>query len=102
MPDEVFILAILSLVSITALGFGLMRSINRHLDRKHQSERGLDEDRVLSELDEVRGRLEGVDELRGRMVDLEERVDFAERLLAEGGRSDRKTLGASRELGGPD
>ena len=37
-----------------------------------------------------------VDELRARLAEVEERVDFAERLLARGGEADQISRGASR------
>ena len=93
MPDEVFVLFILSIVSVTGLGFGLMRTINRHLERKWGGH-GLDEGRVLPEMEELRGRMDGVEDLQGRVLELEERVDFAERLLAE--EKAPNTLGVGR------
>ena len=36
-----------------------------------------------NELESIRARLEDVDELKARIVELEERVDFSERMLAQ-------------------
>ena len=53
----------------------------------------------------IRGRSDGapdlrlaseVDELRARLAEVEERVDFAERLLARGGEADQISRGAPR------
>jgi len=53
----------------------------------------------------IRGRREGgpdsrlaseVEELRTRLAEVEERVDFAERLLARGGEADQISRGAPR------
>ncbi len=61
--------------------FGVYRTINRALDRRHErllaSERG----GSSRELEEVRSRIEALEETAFRVQELEERVDFAERLL---------------------
>jgi hypothetical protein len=61
--------------------FGVYRTINRALDRRHErllaSERG----GSSLELEEVRSRIEALEETAFRVQELEERVDFAERLL---------------------
>lgn len=61
--------------------FGVYRTINRALDRRHErllaSERG----GPSPELEEVRNRIEALEETVFRVQELEERVDFAERLL---------------------
>lgn len=80
MPEEIAVLALSSMIMVTALGFGIMRSINRHLERKHGGSGRVDV--LRAEVDELRARVEDVDELRDRFIDLEERLDFAERLLA--------------------
>ncbi len=84
MPEEIVMLAVMGLASVTALGFGLMRSINRHLDRKWQVGRAAGDERVLPEVEDLRSRLEGLEDVHARVLELEERVDFAERLLTEG------------------
>ncbi len=89
MPEEVFILSIVSIFSVTALGFGFMRTISRHLERKWRGKDGAPGEQVLAELEELRSRLEGSEDVRERVAELEERVDFAERLLSEGKRRDQ-------------
>ncbi len=87
MPDEVFIIAMTSIVSVTLLGFGALRTISGHLARKLKAQHGGEgSQQVLAELEDLRSRLEGSDELRDRLVDMEERLDFAERVLTEGKR----------------
>jgi hypothetical protein len=50
-----------------------------------------------AEIEEVRTRLGGeVDELRNRLAEVEERLDFAERLLARGAPEDQLPRGANR------
>ena len=84
MPEEIVALAVLSLASVTALGFGLMRSINRHLERKWKGTQGVDATGVLPDLEDLRARLENVEDVQMRLTELEERVEFAERMLTEG------------------
>ncbi|MCZ6916214.1 MAG: hypothetical protein O7I93_05520 [Gemmatimonadetes bacterium] len=89
MPDEVLALSIISILSLTALGFGLLRTVSRHLERKWRRKDGGGSDQVLTELEELRSRLEGSEDIPDRVAELEDRVDFAERLLAEGKRPDQ-------------
>ena len=84
MPEEVVVLSFISIVAVTSLAFGLMRSVNRHLDRKWRARHGTGEQRALSELEELRSRVERIEDIQLRVGELEERVDFAERLLADG------------------
>lgn len=56
----------------------LFRAIRRKLEG-----RGLPEPEVMAELDELRARVEGMQHVERRLGELEERVDFAERLLAQ-------------------
>ena len=90
MPEEIVFLSFTSIVAVTTIAFGLMRSINKHLDRKMKVEQGGgDNEHLLAEMEELRTRLDGSEELRERVADVEERLDFAERLLAEGKRHDQ-------------
>lgn len=67
---------------------GVFRLTSRWLDQRQRRIDGGDP----AELADLRAELAGLDELRGRVVELEERVDFAERLLAQ--RPDHGQLGA--------
>ncbi len=90
MPEEIVFLSFTSIVAVTTIAFGIMRSINKHLDRKMNVEQGgAGSGQVLAEVEELRVRLEASEELRERVADVEERLDFAERLLAEGTRRDQ-------------
>ncbi len=90
MPEEIVFLSFTSIVAVTTIAFGIMRSINKHLDRKMNVEQGgAGNEHLLAEVEELRTRLEGWDELRERVADVEERLDFAERLLADGKRPDQ-------------
>ena len=61
--------------------FGVYRTINRALDRRHERLLASDKGGSLPELEEVRNRIEALEETAFRVQELEERVDFAERLL---------------------
>lgn len=93
MPEEVAVLALASIGMLTALGFGIMKSINRHLERKHGGDGGRVE-ALRAEVDELRARVEEADDIRVRFLDLEERLDFAERMLARDRDGDDRRLGA--------
>ncbi len=96
MPEEIVFLAFTSIVAVTTIAFGIMRSINKHLDRTLRAHQGgPGREPILAELEEMRTRLDGSDELRDRVAELEERVDFAERILAEGNRPDELRAGSS-------
>ncbi len=80
-PELIVILATIG--SVTALGFAFFRALGRYWERKGQTGGSSPEVRALA------GRLEGVElELAAlrdadtRLQDLEERLDFAERVLA--------------------
>ncbi len=89
MPEEIVFLAFTGIVAVTTIAFGIMRSINRHLDRKSRAQHGgLGHEPILAEVEEMRTRLDGSDELRERVGELEERLDFTERILTEGKRHD--------------
>ena len=76
MPEEIVFLAFTSIVAVTTIAFGVMRSINKHLDRKWRAQQGGPGHEPI-------------------LAELEERVDFAERILAEGKRPDQLRAGSS-------
>jgi hypothetical protein len=61
--------------------FGVYRTINRALDRRHERLLATDRGGASPELEEMRTRLEALEDAAYRVTDLEERLDFAERLL---------------------
>ena len=65
------------------LGWPLVRALARRL------EGGVASKELLAELDGLRSRVLQLEEGQGRMAELEERVDFAERLLAQSREPDR-------------
>ena len=81
MPEEVAILFGLTLLSGTFLTLAWI--VTRYLERRSARVKP-DDPELLRQMDDMRGRLEGV----------EERLDFAERLLAQ--QRDRPALGGDR------
>ncbi len=83
MPEEVVLIVMSGMIMVTALGFGLMRTISRHLERKDTKSGA--QHALETQLDDVKGQLEGVADLRAQVADIEERLDFTERVLARRG-----------------
>jgi len=73
--------------------FGVYRTINRHLDRRHEKEMAERTGGGSRQLEELRTRVEELEEGLFRVQELEERVDFAERMLAQ--RRDAPQLGSA-------
>jgi hypothetical protein len=86
-PGEIFwpTAAICGIIALVFSGFALLRLL------PHPKSRGL-EPAERETLEELRHRLRQVDELQQRVGELEERVDFTERLLAERHESERLGL----------
>lgn len=63
--------------------FGAYRTINRHLDRRHEQQLGaLARGNAGPQLEDLRSRVELLEDTVDRVQELEERIDFAERMLA--------------------
>ena len=93
MAEEVLIVLIaMGFASVTGLGFGIMRMINLHLDRKAKAAGATDDSQLRADLEDLGSRLELTEDLRTRVLELEERVDFTERMLIE--ERERKQLPA--------
>ena len=74
-------------VPILAFGFGafvvwqIARTVNRYLERRHAQSDPQELDALRTEMEHLRGQAGVVEDLTLRLGDLEERLDFAERLL---------------------
>ena len=80
MPPAVFILGLLAILATAIIIFlPLMKAWARRIEGKH-----LDANEIRGEIDELRLRMQEVEADRTRFVELEERLDFAERLLTQG------------------
>ena len=88
MPDWMWIQNVVFPILGMAMGtfamYGVYRTVNKVLDRRH--ERQLAEaggGGRSPELDDLRSRVDLLEDAVDRVSDLEERLDFAERLLAQ-------------------
>lgn len=79
LPPAVTLLIALGFFAATAVVlYPLVRAIARRLEGRQSS----GEAAMRNEIDQLRQRVEDMEVLQHRMVELEERVDFTERLLA--------------------
>jgi hypothetical protein len=80
LPPQVTLLIVLGFMAACAVVlYPLMRAIARRIER-----RGMTTDPSLrDEVDQLRHRVGEVESMHERVLELEERVDFAERLLAQ-------------------
>lgn len=92
-PPIVLLIVIAALTAMTVILWPIMRAFARRLEGKGNA------DSVLrAEVEHLHTRLADVDLLQSRLLELEERVDFTERLLAQAQQPAR--LGAPTEEGG--
>jgi hypothetical protein len=73
----VVMMVFLSLVAATVILWPVMRALGRRLEGK-----GRDDAALRAEVEQLQQRLGEVDHLHQRVAELEERIDFAERMLA--------------------
>lgn len=74
--------SIIALAATGVISYGGVLGIHAVVRHYSPRNRGADAD-LENELREIRGRLDESDQLRERIAELEERLDFAERLLAQ-------------------
>ncbi|MBA3759537.1 MAG: hypothetical protein H0X07_03325 [Gemmatimonadales bacterium] len=92
-PPTVLLIVIAALTAITIILWPIMRAFGRRLEGKGNT------DSVLrAEVEQLNARLADMDSLHGRLLELEERVDFTERLLAQA-QQPAARLGAPTEEG---
>jgi preprotein translocase subunit SecF len=63
--------------------FGVYRTINRFLDRRHERLMALKGTSSGPEVEDLRNRVEALEEAAFRVQELEERLDFTERMLTK-------------------
>jgi hypothetical protein len=83
-PPIVLLIVIAALTATVIILWPIMRAFGRRLEGKGGGDAAL-----RSEVEQLHTRLGEVDTLQARVAELEERVDFAERLLAQGREPDR-------------
>ena len=91
MPPEFVLVPIAGMATGVMFMFGIYKLVMRWMDLRHRRElpAGVEE-----ELQEMRLQLGEMNDLAGRVMEIEERLDFAERLLAQA-----RTRGEAAELG---
>ncbi|HZN97647.1 MAG TPA: hypothetical protein VFB61_07960 [Gemmatimonadales bacterium] len=77
-PPVVLLIVIAALTAAVIILWPLMRAFGRRLEG-----RGTGDPALRAEIDHLQARLGEVDNLHHRVAELEERVDFTERLLAQ-------------------
>ena len=86
MPDWLWIQEVVFPLIGMAMGagvlYGVYRTANRIIDRKMERE-GVQGGAGAAEVEQLKVRLEAMEELSYRLHDLEERVDFAERVITQ-------------------
>ena len=88
MPDWLWIQNVVFPIIGMGMGafvlFGIYRTVNRVLDRRHEERlAGGSRGALAEDIEEVRRRLDRLEDQAFRVQELEERVDFAERMLAQ-------------------
>jgi len=65
--------------------FGIYRTVNRALDRRHEARQTVGGGEMTVEVRRLEDRVAALEEQSQRVQELEERLDFAERILAKQG-----------------
>ena len=92
-PPVVLLIVIATLAAAVIILWPLMRAFGRRLEG-----RGAGDAALRADIEQLQTRLGEVDSLHHRVAELEERVDFTERLLAQAAPQGR--VGAPREGSG--
>jgi hypothetical protein len=92
-PPVILLIVLAALTATVIILWPIMRAFGRRLEGKGNTDAALKAD-----VDHLHARLGDVDSLHARVLELEERVDFTERLLAQAQQSAR--LGAPTQEGG--
>ncbi len=97
MPDFVWIqevvFPILGMGGVVFLLFGVYRTVNRALDRRHERAMGGSGGASREEIDRLVSRIDALEESTERVQELEERMDFTERVLTQQKERDRLAPG---------
>jgi Tfp pilus assembly protein PilO len=86
-PGGVLLIVIAALMAGVIILWPLMRALGRRLEGKGDPDHAL-----RADLEQLQQRLAEVDTLQHRLAELEERVDFTERLLAQAHDAQSKVL----------
>jgi hypothetical protein len=77
-PPVVLLIVVAALAATVIILWPIMRAFGRRLEGKGHTDPGL-----KAEVEHIQAQLGEVDALQARVLELEERVDFAERLLSQ-------------------
>ncbi len=81
---ETIVLPLLGMGMGAGVLYGVYRTVNNWIERKHERELALHGGAAGStDVENLRSRVEALEEASDRLQDLEERVDFAERVLTQ-------------------
>jgi Tfp pilus assembly protein PilO len=83
-PPLVLMIVLAALAAATIILWPIMRAFGRRVEGK-----GVADPAMRSDIEQLQARIGEVDALQARVAELEERVDFAERLLAQNREPDR-------------
>ncbi len=87
MPDFVWIQNVIFPLVAMGMGafflFGVYRIVNRLIDRKDKRRLTAPDEAIMQELERLREKVESLESNSLHMEELEERLDFAERMLTE-------------------
>jgi hypothetical protein len=83
-PPAIVMIVLLALVATTLILWPVMRALARRLEGK-----GAASPALQAEIEQLHQRLGEVDFLHQRVAELEERIDFTERIVAQGREPDR-------------
>lgn len=78
-PQVTLLIAVAFLAASAVVLYPLMRALGRRLEGRA----GTSDPAVLNELEQLRQRVAELEGMQHRVMELEERVDFAERLLSQ-------------------
>ncbi|MDH5643896.1 MAG: hypothetical protein OEY63_06815 [Gemmatimonadota bacterium] len=84
MRGEEFFLILATIVAATTVVHGAFRMIGKYLETKLRLKMGgKDDEHLIAEIDEMKQKLHHHQDVEERVAELEERLEFAERLLAK-------------------
>ncbi|MBI2615541.1 MAG: hypothetical protein HYW52_07710 [Gemmatimonadetes bacterium] len=86
-PDFLFwnevIIPLAVLAAGVILGLPVVRAVVRHVERKGGAPGETELAALRASMEELRSRLDRAEDFSGRLAEMEERLDFAERLLTQ-------------------
>lgn len=94
-PKVILMIVLAALAAATVILWPIMRALGRRMEHK-----GGPDPALKAEIEQLHQRLAEMEPMQARMTELEERLDFAERLLAQQPAKQPARLGAPNEESG--